>query len=49
MDMLGLVANASAAVGLFYFGSKTEDKLGRSVIFVVAALNLVVLLLHLFA
>jgi hypothetical protein len=49
MAMLGLVANACAAVGLFYFGSKTEDKFGRSVIFVVAALNLVVLLLNLLA
>ena len=45
----GFVTNGiRLAVGLFLLARKTEDKVGRTSMFVLAALNLVVLLLRLF-
>ncbi len=49
MNTLGLVGNVCGAVGMFMLALRTEDKLGRSVCFVLAALNVVVILLYLFA
>ena len=46
--MLDLVANACGAVAFFMLALKTVDKFGRTSLFVLAALNLVVLGLRLF-
>ena len=48
MNMLDLFGFACGAVGLFLLARKTEDKFGRILMFVLAALNLVFLLLGLF-
>jgi hypothetical protein len=48
VNMLGLFGNACGAVGLFLLARKTEDKLGRTLMFVLSALNLIVLLVDLF-
>jgi hypothetical protein len=48
MNMLDLFGFACGAVGLFGLARKTEDKFGRTMMFVLAALNLVFLLLGLF-
>jgi hypothetical protein len=49
MNMLGLVGNVCGAVGMFFLARRIEDKVGRSVCFVLAAGNVVVILLYLFA
>ena len=48
MNMLDLFGFACGAVGLFGLACKTEDRIGRILMFVLAALNLVFLLLGLF-
>ena len=48
VNMLDLFGFACGAVGLFLLARKTEDKVGRPLMFVLAALNLVCLLLGLF-
>ena len=48
MNMLDRFGFACGAVGLFLLARKTEDKFGRTLMFVLAALNLVFLLLGVF-
>jgi hypothetical protein len=48
MDSLRLAANALGAVGLFMLALKTQDKFWRTTGFVLAALNLLVVLARLF-
>ena len=48
MQMLDLVANACAAVSLFMLALRSDDKFWRTSGFVLAALNLVVLILRVF-
>jgi hypothetical protein len=47
VNTLRLLANAGSAIGLFILARKTKDKLGRGVGFVLAALNLAVVLAYL--
>lgn len=49
MSVLRLVAQVSGAVGLFLLGRTIDDKLGRNVCFVLAAGNVLVILLYLFS
>jgi len=48
MNKLDLFGFACGAVGLFLLARKTEDKIGRSSMFVLSAFNLVLFLLGLF-
>jgi hypothetical protein len=48
MRVLDLVALACGAVGLFMLALRTDNKFCRSLYFVLAALNVVVLVLRLF-
>ena len=48
MNMLDLFGFACGAVALFLLARQTEDKLGRTIMFVLAALNLAFLLFRLF-
>ena len=47
LNMLDLFGFACGAVGLFLLARKTEDRIGRTLMFVFAAMNLVLLLLGL--
>ena len=44
MNMLHVFGFSCGAVSLFLLARKTEDKFGRTIMFVLAALNLVLLL-----
>jgi len=48
MNKLHVFGFSCGAVSLFLLARKTEDKFGRTIMFVLAALNLVFLLLGLF-
>ena len=48
MHMLDLVANACGAVSFFMLALTIHDKFGRTLLFVLAGLNLVVLVFRLF-
>jgi predicted membrane protein len=47
LHMLNLVALACGAVGLFGLGLRADDKIWRTVFFVLAASNLVVMVVRL--
>ena len=49
MHVLDLVASACGAVGFFMLARRTDDKFWRTSLSGLAALNLVVLVLRLFA
>jgi hypothetical protein len=49
VNTIGLFGNACGAVALFLLARKTEDKFGRTLMFVLSALNLVVFVWVLFA
>ena len=49
MNVLNLFGLSCGAISLFLLARKTEDKVGRTIMFVLAALNLVLLLFDLFS